>query len=152
MSDEKVKAGRDRYLAQNDLNLSSYTAKKFPVYFFRWPIWLPNPGFLPAHDLHHVITGYGTGLVGEAEISAYELRGGCGSPMIFILCIGAIFFGLFVAPRRIWRAWRDSRGAHNLYRSDIPYESLLEMRVGDLRESLGLPRTGLSAGSADYID
>ena len=40
---------------------------------------LPNPGFLPWHDLHHVATGYGTGLIGEAEISAYELRAGCGS-------------------------------------------------------------------------
>jgi hypothetical protein len=145
MSEEKVKAGRDRYLAQNDLDISSYTAKKFPVYFFKWPIWLSNPGFLPVHDLHHVVTGYRTGLVGEAEISAYELRGGCGSFMIFILCIGAIFFGLFVAPKRIWKAWRNSRGAHNLYHTHIPYDSLLEMSVGDLRQHLGLPRYGLSA-------
>ena len=145
MTDEKVRVGRDRYLAQNKLNLSSYTARKFPVYFFRWPIWLPNPGFLPVHDLHHVVTGYGTGLVGEAEISAYELRGGCGSVMIFILCLGAIFFGVFVAPRRIWRAWRNSRGAQNLYRTDIPYDSLLEMTIGDLRQHLKVPRDGLAS-------
>ena len=143
MSDEKVRVGRDRYLARNKLSLSSYSAKKFPVYFFKWPIWLPNPGYLPAHDLHHVVTGYGTGLVGEAEISAYELRGGCGSVMIFILCVGAILLAVFVAPRRIWKAWRNSRGAHNLYRSEIPYESLLDMSVGDLRQHLGLPRNGL---------
>lgn len=142
MSEEKVKAGRDRYLAQNNLSLTSYTNRKFPVYFLKWPIWLPNPGFLPIHDLHHVVTGYQTGLVGEAEISAYELRGGCGSLMIFILCVGAIFFGMFVAPKRIWKAWRDSHGAQNLYRTDIPYESLLEMSVGDLRQHLGMPRNG----------
>jgi len=144
MSEEKVKVGRDRYLAQNNLQLSSYTNRKFPVYFFKWPIWLPNPGFLPVHDLHHVVTGYKTGLVGEAEISAYELRGGCGSVMIFMLCVGAIFFGVFVAPKRIWRAWRNSRGAQNLYRSAIPYETLLEMTVGDLRQQLGVPRNGLA--------
>ena len=147
MSDEKVKVGRDRYLAENGLQLASYTARKFPVYFFKWPVWLPNPGFLPWHDLHHVVTGYGTGLVGEAEISAYELRGGCGSVMIFILCIGAIVFGMFVAPRRIWRAWRESRGARNLYYTSTPYETLLEMSVGDLRQQLGLPRAGLRGQS-----
>jgi len=142
MNEEKVKVGRDRYLSQNGLGTDSYSAKRFPVYFFRWAIWLPNPGFLPAHDLHHVVTGYGTGLVGEAEISAYELRGGCGSAMIFILCIGAIVFGLFVALKRILRAWQRCRGAHNLYHSRIPYETLLEMSVGDLRQQLGLPRYG----------
>lgn len=142
MSDEIVRVGRDRYLAENGLELASYTARKFPVYFFRWAVWLPNPGFLPTHDLHHVITGYKTGLIGEAEISAYELRGGCGSIMIFILCVGAIVFGMFVAPRRIWRAWTQSRGARNLYHSKIPYEVLLDMKVGDLRQELGLPRSG----------
>ena len=141
-SEEKVRAGRDQYLAENSLRVESYTAKKFPVYFFRWAVWLPNPGFLPTHDLLHVLTGYGTGLVGEAEISAYELRGGCGSLMIFILCLGAIGFGMFVAPKRIIRAWRDCRGARNLYHSTIPYESLLEMTIGDLRQQLGLPRAG----------
>ena len=142
MSEEKVRVGRDRYLVQNNLQLSSYTARRFPVYFFKWPVWVPNPGFLPVHDLHHVVTGYGTGLIGEAEISAYELRGGCGSLMIFILCVGAIFFGGFVAPRRIWKAWRECRGARNLYRTEIPYESLLDMSIGDLRQHLGLPRNG----------
>ena len=145
MSEEKVRVGRDRYLAQNNLNLSSYTARKFPVYFFKWPIWVPNPGYLPVHDLHHVVTGYSTGLIGEAEISAYELRGGCGSVMIFILCVGAILLAAFVAPKRIWKAWRNSRGAQNLYRTDIPYESLLDMSIGDLRQHLGLPRNGIAA-------
>jgi hypothetical protein len=146
ISDEKVRAGRDLYLAENGLDIGSYEATKFPVYFFKWAIWLPNPRFLPAHDLHHVVTGYGTGLVGEAEISAYELRGGCGSTMILILCIGAIFFGAFVAPGRIWKAWRRSRGARNLYATNIPYETLLEMTIGDLRLHLGLPREGFAVG------
>lgn len=142
MSEEKVIVGRDRYLARNGLAIESYVAGKFPIYVWRWAVWLPNPGFLPTHDLHHVVTGYGTGLIGEAEISAYELRGGCGSIMIFILCIGAIVFGMFVAPRRIWKAWRQSGGTSNLYHTTIPYEALLEMSVGDLRQQLGLPRQG----------
>jgi hypothetical protein len=45
------------------------------------PSGYPIPGFFQ-RDLHHVLTGCGTGLLGEAQISAYELHGGCGSFMI----------------------------------------------------------------------
>jgi hypothetical protein len=140
MKAETVRAARDRYLADNSLSVDSYTARRFPIYVGRWPIWLPNPGYLPWHDLHHAITGYRTGLIGEAEISAYELRGGSGSLMVFILCIGAIVIASFVAPRRIWRAWQQAKGAQTLYHTTVPYETLLEMTVPDLRQLLGLPR------------
>jgi hypothetical protein len=142
MSEEKVQVGRDRYLAANSLTLGSYTAPGFPIYVGKWAVRLPNPGLLPFHDLHHVVTGYGTGLVGEAEISAYELRAGCRSVMVFILCVGAILCGMFVAPRRIWRAWKRAGGTRTLYHTTIPYEALLEMSVGDLRQQLGIPREG----------
>ena len=55
MSEEKVIEGRDRYLAENGLSIESYRAKKFPIYVGRWAVWLPNPGFLPVHDLQHVV-------------------------------------------------------------------------------------------------
>src|SRR5688572_7376869 len=29
------------------------------------------------HDLHHVLTGYGTDILGEFEISAWEIGAGC---------------------------------------------------------------------------
>jgi len=134
--------GRDRYLAVNSLSTESYGARRFPIYVGRRPVYVPNPGFLPWHDLHHVVTGYQTGLVGEAEISAYELRAGCKSVMVFILCLGAILIAMFVAPRRVVRAWRLAKGARTLYRTKVPYETLLEMKVADLRASLGLPREG----------
>lgn len=142
MKGETVRAGRDRYLEENSLSVESYSARRFPIYVGRWPVYVPNPGYLPWHDLHHVVTGYRTGLIGEAEISAYELRAGCGSVMVFILCIGAIMFAMFVAPRRVWRAWKRAKGARTLYHTDLPYETLLEMSVADLRKHLGLPQEG----------
>jgi hypothetical protein len=144
MTAETVRMGRDRYLAANNLSLESYTARGFPVYVGRWAVRLPNPGLLPFHDLHHVVTGFQTGLIGEAEISAYELRAGCRSLMVFILCVGAIFFGMFVAPVRIYRAWKRSRGARTLYYTSIPYDALLDMSVVELRRQLGIPPEGLS--------
>jgi len=140
MKAETVRAGRDRYLEENSLSVESYSAKRFPIYVGRWPVYVPNPGYLPWHDLHHVVTGYRTGLIGEAEISAYELRAGCGSVMVFILCVGAILIAMFVAPGRVWRAWKRAKGAHTLYHTKLPYETLLEMSVADLREQLGLPQ------------
>ena len=142
MSAETVRAGRDHYLAENSLSTQSYTARRFPIYLASRPIFLPNPGYLPWHDLHHVATGYKTGLVGEAEISAYELRSGCRSIFIVILCVGAMMIAMFVAPRRIMRAWKSARGTRNLYRRDVPYDSLLEMKVEELRDMLGIPREG----------
>lgn len=141
-TDETVRAGRDRYLAANSLTVESYTERGFPVYVGRWPVRLPNPGLLHLHDLHHVVTGYGTGLVGEAEISAYELRAGCRSFMVRLLCVGAILCAAFVAPRRVLRAWRRARGARTLYHTTIPYETLLGMTVRELRRHLNIAPEG----------
>lgn len=141
-SEETVREGRDRYLAANSLTVASYNERGFPVYVGRWPVRLPNPGLLHLHDLHHVVTGYGTGLVGEAEISAYELRAGCRSFMVHLLCVGAILGAMFVAPRRIVRAWRRARGARTLYHTSIPYETLLGMSVAGLRRHLNVAPEG----------
>jgi hypothetical protein len=139
---ETVREGRDRYLAENSLTAESYTEGGFPVYVGRWPVRLPNPGLLHLHDLHHAVTGYGTGLVGEAEISAYELRAGCRSFMVHVLCAGAIIGAMFVAPRRILRAWRRARGARTLYYTNIPYETLLDMSVAELSLHLNVVPEG----------
>jgi hypothetical protein len=144
--DETVRAGRDRYLADNSLTLDSYNDQGFPIYVGKSFIRLPNPGLLHLHDLHHVVTGYGTGLVGEAEISAYELRAGCRSFMVHLLCVGAILCAMFVAPRRIVRAWRRARGASTLYYSTIPYEALLDMSVAELRRHLNIAPEGAPGG------
>ena len=151
MSDETVRAGRDRYLADNSLTLDSYAERGFPVYVANWVVRLPNPGLLHLHDLHHVVTGYGTGLVGEAEISAYELRAGCRSLMVHLLCVGAILCALFVAPGRVVRAWRRARGARTLYYSTTPYETLLDMSVAELRRRLNIAPRGWAGGRAGRL-
>jgi hypothetical protein len=148
---ETVRAGRDRYLKNNSLTLDSYTESGFPIYVGKRFIRLPNPGLLHLHDLHHVVTGYGTGLVGEAEISAYELRAGCRSFMVHLLCVGAILGAMFVAPRRIVRAWRRARGARTLYYTTIPYEALLDMSVAELRRHLDITWHCASDGRTERL-
>jgi hypothetical protein len=151
MSKETVRAGRDRYLADNSFTLDGYRAPLYGLALGKWTIRLPNPGLLPWHDLHHVATGYGTGLIGEAEISAFELRAGCKGVLVFTLCIGAVGLGLIIAPRRILRAWKLARGKRTLYRTTIPYDDLLAMSIEQLRQHQGIPAQGLAGETSESI-
>ncbi|HEX2090746.1 MAG TPA: hypothetical protein VHG28_00035 [Longimicrobiaceae bacterium] len=92
------------------------------------------------HDLHHVLTGYDTSWVGEAEIGAWELAGGCAHHYpAWVLNSGAFTLGLFLAPGRLFRAFVRGRHSRNLYRGEF-HESLLDGKVGEMRQSLRLDR------------
>ena len=45
--------------------------------------------------------------------------------------------GLFIAPRRVWRAFRRAKGQRTLYYDPTPYERLLHMTIGEVP-----PKTG----------
>ncbi|HYL64494.1 MAG TPA: hypothetical protein VE077_17910 [Candidatus Methylomirabilis sp.] len=100
---------------------------------------------MPLHDLHHVLTGFGTNWIGEAEIGAWELRAGCNSFITYFLNGGGVLIGLFVSPRRVCRAFRAAKGQRTLYRDPLAYESLLRMTVSELRTRLGIPPQGLAS-------
>jgi ubiquinone biosynthesis protein Coq4 len=135
---ENVCAARDRYLAASGFTTDSYADPNFVVGVGFIKLRFPNPGLLPYHDLHHVATGYDSSLLGEAEISVFELRNGAGTRLIFFLCCGSILVGLCLSPRRMWRAWRAASGALSLYGTEIPYEALLAMDVSTLRKTMAL--------------
>ncbi|HLZ13287.1 MAG TPA: hypothetical protein VKP58_11930 [Candidatus Acidoferrum sp.] len=137
-SQENVRAARDRYLAASGFSTDSYVDPSFVIKLGFFKLRFPNPGLLPFHDLHHVATGYDSSLLGESEISVFELRTGSGTPLIFFLCCGSILIGLCLSPRRMWRAWGAARRAQSLYGTAMPYESLLAMNVGELREYMRL--------------
>jgi len=142
MSEETVLSARNQFLRRYNLE-DTYNDEGFLLHFGRIKVRTMNPGLLPVHDLHHVATGFGSGLVGEAEISAFELRAGWGTPFILVLCLGAVGIGMVLSPRRVIHAWKVSRGAKSLYRRDIPYTRLLEMPVSELRRYMALPPEGL---------
>lgn len=122
----------------------AYTAKWFALYIGKTPIiYLPN---IPSrvrvarfHDIHHVLTGYPANWRGEAEIGAWELATGCRTSLVaWFLNGGAVFVGLFLFPKAVWRAFkRGWRTQTNLYH-DFQYESLLSMTVKELRQKIGL--------------
>ena len=106
------------------------------------PLSFPNTrgrrvALLP-HDLHHVATGYATTLVGEAEIGAWELASGCRTYYAaWVLNLGAVVIGLFLAPGRVLAAFRRGRRCTNLYHLGVD-TGWPDETVEALRRRLGL--------------
>lgn len=89
------------------------------------------------HDLHHVATGYRSDWPGEAEIAAWEIASGCGRySWAWILNLGALFIGLILFPRFVWRAFVAGRHSRNLYHSPLVDSELFPETVGWLRKTL----------------
>ena len=143
--DTSVRAARDDYFAVNGFSEAGYTAawislgKLGPI-----PLGFPNSASrkraIPLHDLHHVATGFATSWVGEAEIAAWEIGGGCTDHWAaWILNAGAFGYGLVITPRRTYRAFLRGRKSRTLYHSGWD-ASLLDLSVAQLRDKLGLDR------------
>lgn len=135
--------GLARYLTLYNLGDGGYTAKTFSVPFFKlFTITLPNienrRKAVKFHDLHHVLTEYETGLVGEAEIGAWEIASGCGKYWsAWLLNSGSLLYGLFLCPRRVWKAFSRGKKSKNLYHG-YTYEETLGRTIGDIRKELGI--------------
>jgi hypothetical protein len=100
------------------------------------------------HDLHHILTGFDTDIVGEFEISAWEIAAGCkGFVAAWMLNLGGMAAGLFRAPARTFRAFVRGRRDRSLY--GLEFEPLLEKTVRELRDAQ-LQRPA-SAGVLDVL-
>jgi len=73
--------------------------------------------YLKYHDLHHLITRYSVGRIGEGEVSAWELGTGSllVSPTLAFMNLIALSTGLVLEPRRMWRAFVRGTRSRNLY-------------------------------------
>ena len=144
-----VRAARDRYFGLNGFTLDDYHADTFEVDLgeVTGEVWtfrnsVGRRRVVPLHDLHHVVTGYGTDIVGEAEIGAWELMAGCTSLFLWCINLGGVILGFLVAPRRVLRAARGALGQRTLYVAKIPYNDLLQLTVGEVRARLRVPLHG----------
>jgi len=96
-----------------------------PVYTGCMLVPLPNietrRRFLKYHDLHHLVTGYSVGRIGEGEVSAWELGTGSAyvSPLLGVMNLIALSTGLVLEPRRMWRAFRRGCASRNLYPQSV---------------------------------
>ena len=136
----------ERYMQDNGFSREEYTAKSVPVKVGPLTIRLPNgparQRAIAQHDVHHVLTGYHTDLTGEAEIGAFELRGGCTSFFLWMINLAAVVAGLFIAPRRVFRAFRRAKGAKTLYALNLGAGEVAPLELEALRARASVPRGG----------
>ena len=96
-----------------------------PVYTGCMLVPLPNietrRRYLKYHDLHHLLTGYSVGRIGEGEVSAWELGTGSAlaSPLLGTMNLIALSTGLFLEPKRMWRAFKRGCVNRNLYSASV---------------------------------
>ena len=112
-----VRQALEVYLTENGFTTKDYDLDVVKVTFWSFTFSLPNPPSrklaIRFHDLHHLMTGYGTDPVGEGEISAWELRKGIrvfGIYVQMIIFMGTLL-GLLHSPKRVWRAWNSSKSS-----------------------------------------
>ena len=97
---QSLRDARARYFHDNAFgDDGGYAAKWVKLQLGPVPFAIPNSAArvraLKFHDLHHVVTGYATNVVGEAEIGAWEIGSGCaGFVAAWILNLYAMVLGL----------------------------------------------------------
>ncbi len=118
-----------------------------PVYTGCMLVPLPNietrRRFLKYHDLHHLITGYSVGRIGEGEVSAWELGTGSVlvSPLLGMMNLIALSTGLVLEPKRMWRAFQRGCRSRNLY----PAAARMDVDSGRWRDLPALQKETLEA-------
>ena len=151
-----MREARSRYFRDNGFGEDGGYAKTWvTVRLGPLPLAFPNTAArvraVRFHDLHHVVTGYATDLVGEAEIAAWEIATGSADfGAAWLLNLQALGLGLLRAPGASFRAFVRGRRTRNLYRRRFD-DALLAARVGELRAELGLAAAPAPATQADRI-
>jgi hypothetical protein len=151
-----LRQARARYFADNDFGPDGgYNDRWVKLKLGPIPYAIPNTaGRVRAvryHDLHHIMTGYRTNWIGEFEISAWEVGSGCRDLLAaWFLNLGGTFAGMFLSPRRVFRAFVRGRNTRNLY-GRVFDDALLDARVGEVRAELGLDREVPPATAADVV-
>lgn len=133
---------RTRYFQDNGFGADGGYGDAW-VNFMLGPVPFPFPNTsarvraVRYHDLHHVLTGYATDFWGEMDISAWEIGAGCRNyTAAWQLNLGGSAVGALFKPMRTFRAFVRGRRSRSLY--GLPFDELLQKRVGELREAVGL--------------
>lgn len=125
-----------KYFADNGIHpfKSPYEVRNEVDFLVKW--------YRETHDLHHIVTGYGTDEVGEMELQAFA-AGNLGlRTSLFILTFAAI-----LQPRGLPPIWRYAaklraafkRGKHARPLISVRYERLMTASVDAVKAELKMP-------------
>ena len=72
--------------------------------------------YLKYHDLHHLMTGFSVGRIGEGKVSSWEL--GTGTffryPILGLMNLIALSTGIFLKPKDMWESFLLGKRSRNL--------------------------------------
>ena len=152
-ADISVRQARAQYFAANGLGEGGYQERWVKLRVGPFAIYMPNTAArvraVRFHDIHHVLTGYHTTWLGEAEIAAWEISSGCAKHYAaWYLNLMAMAIGLGIDRAAVVEAFYRGCHSDNLYRATVD-EGLLDSRVGMLRKVLRLDQTVPPASISD---
>jgi len=148
-----LRDARTQYFAVNNFGWGGYDDKWVKVEYGLLRFYFPNTKgrvkVVKYHDLHHILTGYGTSLSGETEIGAWEVATGCTRSLAaWLLNLSGFAAGLVINPQGVYKAFLRGKHSANLYH--LPFnDELLSSRVGYLRQQLNLDEPLRPASLAD---
>jgi hypothetical protein len=153
--DATLREARGRYFEANGLGDGGYDARWVKLKLGPLPLAFPNSDArrraVRFHDLHHVLTAYGTSWLGEAEIGAWEVASGCAHHYpAWLLNLQAMAIGVAIDPAAVFRAFVRGRCCRNLYR-EVFGDALLDRQVGATRRELGLLADAPAATGRDRL-
>ncbi len=152
--EDTVRTHRDRFWRDHGFGPNGgYDEPWATASFAGIPYTVPNSqsraDALRVHDLHHLVTGYGTDWTGESEIAAWELGSGGGGryPYAWFIALFGFVVGVLALPLRTLRAYARGRRSRNLYSVPGP-GPLLDQPLVQVRRRL-LPRRAGELRAAD---
>ena len=106
--------------------------------------------YTQTHDLHHVLTGFDTGLPGEIGVHAFVGAQGAGAGGPALLWF-ARFFHPLISPSQARKIWHNIRVGQAMgRRAELvlaqPIESWFEEPLSRVRQRLGIPTDPTAAG------
>ena len=137
-----MREARARYFAENGFGDGGYDSRFVKLQLGPVPVWIVNTKSrvrsVRLHDVHHVLTGYRTDVLGEGEIGAFELGAGCADHVAaWYLNLNALTLALLLGPARLLRAFARGRRSGCLYDREWD-EALLDETVAGLRRRIGV--------------
>jgi len=115
---------------------------------FAYPNTKGRKRLMAAHDLHHLLVGYETDLLGEAELGAWELGTGLPDRSAVRYAIRVFGFMLPRFPGRLRTAFVRGRHCRNLLGRPLD-DAMFARTVADVRGELGLDRSVPEASPED---
>lgn len=128
------------HLGEDGGNHLPYVTLEIGSFFkFYIPNWDNRRKAVLRHDIHHLLTGYKSELLGEFEIAAWEIASGCmNCYAAYLLNSGGLLGGILLYPRPTFNAFILGCRTTNLYQLNIDDDALKNSTMDELKAEIGL--------------